>query len=101
MERFAHVTHAALARAWAIGTMRRMSDHRDDVPPSPQHREEEVVQHVLREVRTGRSLEEVLEDSYVVDRAEADTHLKVLDHPEVTETVGADIIARMRSMLDA
>jgi hypothetical protein len=77
-----------------------MSEHRDVVPPSPQHREEEVVRHVLREVRTGRSLDDVLQDPYVLERAEADTQLKVLDHPEVTAAVGGDIIARMRALLD-
>ncbi len=73
---------------------------RDDIPPSPQHREEEVVQHVLREVHRGRHIGEVLEDAYVLDRAEADTHLKVLDHPEVTAAVGADIAAQMRAMIE-
>ena len=73
----------------------------DVIPPSPQHRDEEVLEHVLREVRTGRPLDSILQDSYVEERQEADTHAKVLDHPEVAEAVGADIIAQMRAMIAA
>ena len=51
----------------------------DVIPPSPQHRDAEVLQHVLREVRTGRPLDEVMQDPYVEERQEADTHAKVLD----------------------
>ncbi len=72
----------------------------DIIPPSPQHRDEEVVQHVLREVGTGRPLHDVMEDSYVVERLDEGSHDRVLDHPEVTEAVGADIISEMRRLLD-
>lgn len=72
----------------------------DAIPPSPQHRDAEILQHVLREVRAGRALDEVMQDSYVVERQEAGSHERVLDHPEVAEVAGAEIIARMRAMLD-
>ncbi len=71
------------------------------IPPSPQHRAEEVVRHVLREVHAGRSLHDVMQDSYVTERAEADTHSRVFDHPEVTEAVGADIVAELRRLLES
>ena len=45
-----------------------MSD--DVIPPSPQHRDEEVLRHVLAQVRTGRSLDDVLQDPYVEERRE-------------------------------
>jgi hypothetical protein len=77
-----------------------MSDH-DVIPPSPQHRDEEILQHVLREVHAGRPLDEVMQDPYVVERQEAGSHEKVLDHPEVAEVVGDEIIAQMRAMLDS
>ena len=77
-----------------------MSDHDDVIPPSPQHREEEAVQHVLREVNAGRHLHDVLQDSYVTDRTEGGAHDHILDHPEVTRAVGDDIIAEMRRMID-
>jgi len=54
----------------------------DVIPPSPQHRDEEVLRHVLTEVRAGRALDEILQDPYVEERQEADTHTKVLDHPD-------------------
>lgn len=77
-----------------------MSDHDDVIPTSPQHREEEAAQHVLREVHAGRHLHDVLQDSYVTERTEADGQQRILDHPEVTAAIGADIIADMRRMLD-
>ena len=72
----------------------------DVIPPSPQHRQAEIVQHVLREVRAGRHLKDVLTDTYVTERAEADTHDRVLDHPEVALAVGEDIVAEMRRLLN-
>jgi hypothetical protein len=76
-----------------------MSDHDDVIPISPQHREEEAAQHVLREVHSGRHLQDVLQDAYVTERLEADGHHRILDHPEVTAAIGEDIIADMRRML--
>lgn len=77
-----------------------MSDH-DVIPPSPQHRDEEILQHVLREVHAGRSLDAVMQDPYVVERQEAGSHEKVLDHPEVAEALGDEVITQMRQMLAA
>ena len=77
-----------------------MSDHDDVIPTSPQHREEEAAQHVLREVHAGRHLQDVLQDSYVTERVEADGQQRILDHPEVTAAIGHDIIADMRRMMD-
>ena len=56
---------------------------------------------MLREVHAGRTLHEVMQDPYVVEREEAASHEKVLDHPEVAEVVGDEIIAQMRAMLDS
>lgn len=77
-----------------------MSDHDDVIPTSPQRREEEAAQHVLDEVHADRHLHDVLQDSYVTERTEADGQQRILDHPEVTAAIGADIIADMRRMLD-
>ena len=49
--------------------------------------DEEVLRHVLAQVRTGRSLDDVLQDPYVEERREPGTHDKVLDHPEVAEAM--------------
>jgi hypothetical protein len=76
-----------------------MSD--GSVPPSPQHRDDEVLRHVLREVRTGRPLDEVLADPYVAERREGGTHARVLDHPEVAEAVGAEIVAELQRLIAA
>lgn len=73
----------------------------DVIPPSPQHRDAEVLEHVLREVRAGRPLDQVLADPYVEERQEADTHAKVLDHPEVAEAVGDEILAELRALIAA
>jgi hypothetical protein len=53
--------------------------------------EEMVVEYVVREVRNGRKLREVLNDPYVRNRLDADRISKVLENPEVIGAVEGSI----------
>ena len=54
--------------------------------------EERVAQYVIREHDRGRSLNEVLEDKYVVNRLTTpEQRARLLDRPEVIRAVGSDI----------
>ena len=70
----------------------------DDYQQNAHHEDDEVLHHVLREVRTGRSLHDVLADDFVTTRDEPGTRDRVLDHPEVAQAVGDEIIAEMRRL---
>jgi len=78
-----------------------MSDHEDVIPPSPQHREQEAMQHVLREVHSGRHLSDVMEDSFVTDRVNPGARDAIFDHPELAEAIGADTLAQMRKLMES
>ena len=60
-----------------------------------------LIQYVVRQLRTGRSLQEVLEDPYVVNRTRALDRRALLEEPEVVEAASEDVLQRMRSMLEA
>ena len=53
--------------------------------------EEMVVEYVVREVRNGRKLREVLNDPYVRNRLDADRITKVLENPAVIDAVEGSI----------
>ena len=62
--------------------------------------EERVAQYVVREHDRGRSLNEILEDKYVVNRLESpEQRARLLDRPEILKAVGADMVesAKRRS----
>ena len=52
--------------------------------------EEHLVQYVIREHHRGRSLEEILEDRYVVNRTTPEQRKRILERPELIEAVGRD-----------
>ncbi|MSO58339.1 MAG: hypothetical protein EXQ77_04790 [Thermoleophilia bacterium] len=54
--------------------------------------EERVAQYVIREHDRGRSLAEILDDRYVVNRlTTAEQRARLLDRPEIIRAVGGDI----------
>jgi hypothetical protein len=53
--------------------------------------EEMVVEYVIREVRNGRRLAEVLQDPYVRNRLDDDRITKVMEHPAVIDAVEGSI----------
>ena len=64
--------------------------------------EERVAQYVVREHDRGRSLAEILEDKYVVNRLpSAEQRARLLDRPEIIQAVGADMVAAAKAAADA
>ena len=53
--------------------------------------EEMVVEYVIREVRNGRKLKEVLQDPYVRNRLDEDRISKVMENPAVIDAVEGSI----------
>lgn len=63
--------------------------------------EERVAQYVIREHDRGRSLSEILEDKYVVNRLQSPTQrARLLDRPEIMQAVGGDMVEAAKSSLD-
>ena len=61
--------------------------------------EELVAEYVVREHHSGRSLSDILDDSYVKNRCTADQVRRVLERPEVVHALGEDIAAFRNSEL--
>jgi hypothetical protein len=53
--------------------------------------EERIAAYVIREHDRGRSLDEILDDPYVVNRCSADEVARVLERPEVVKAIGDDM----------
>jgi hypothetical protein len=64
-------------------------------PRSP--KEELVAEHIIREHHRGRSLEDILKDTYVTNRLSPEQMQRVLDRPEVLHSIGEDIINEFRA----
>jgi hypothetical protein len=62
--------------------------------------EDALARYVIAETHAGRSLNEVLDDPYIKNRADRVGVLRLLDHPEVVKAVGGDAVARLRAQLD-
>ena len=52
--------------------------------------EEHVARYVIREHQRGRALEEILQDKYVQNRLTPEQQKRLLDRPEIIETIGRD-----------
>lgn len=62
--------------------------------------EQRVAQYVVREHDRGRSLSEILEDRYVVNRLKsAEQRARLLDRPEIIHAVGADMVEAAKASL--
>jgi hypothetical protein len=63
--------------------------------------EERVAQYVIREHDRGRSLSEILEDKYVINRLQSPTQrARLLDRPEIMQAVGGDMVEAAKSSLE-
>lgn len=60
-----------------------------------------LVEHVLREVKAGRGLADILEDPYIRNRADERQRRALLDDPRVTEAVSVGVLNNLRSRLDS
>jgi hypothetical protein len=62
--------------------------------------EERVAQYVIREHDRGRSLHDILEDKYVVNRLESpEQRARLLDRPEILHAVGVDMADAAKASL--
>jgi hypothetical protein len=62
--------------------------------------EERVAQYVVREHDRGRSLQEILEDKYVVNRLPSpEQRSRLLDRPEIIHAVGGDMVEAAKATL--
>jgi hypothetical protein len=62
--------------------------------------EERVAQYVIREHDRGRSLNDILEDKYVVNRLQSpEQRARLLDRPEILQAVGGDMAEAAKSSL--
>ena len=59
-------------------------------------REDHLVRYVIRECSRGRSLNDVLDDAYVRNRASEQERARLLDRPEVIAAVGTYTIEELR-----
>jgi hypothetical protein len=63
--------------------------------------EERLAAYVVREHDRGRSLEEILNDRYVLNRATPAQRARLLDRPEVIRAVGDSTIESARRSIDS
>ena len=56
-------------------------------------KEESLAAYVVREHRAGRSLDDILDDPYLKNRATDEQRLRLLERPEVIRAVGEDTAA--------
>lgn len=61
--------------------------------PRGTSKEEALAAYVVREHRQGRSLEDILDDPYLKNRATDEQRLRLLERPEVIRAVGEDTAA--------
>ena len=62
-------------------------------------KEDVVAGYVIREHHRGRSLTEILDDSYVKNRCTPEQVRRLLDRPDIVHAVGDDLAAARRSEL--
>lgn len=56
-------------------------------------KEESLAAYIVREHRSGRSLEDILDDPYLKNRATEEQRLRLLERPDVIRAVGEDTAA--------
>ena len=61
--------------------------------------EERLAAYVIREHERGRSLEDILDDPYVTNRAQPEAVARLLDRPEVIHALGESTVAAQQQKL--
>ena len=56
-------------------------------------KEELIAEYIVREHHRGRSLNDILDDPYITNRATPDQIRRVLERPELIHAIGDDIVA--------
>lgn len=60
-----------------------------------------LIEYVVRQLRGGRHLEQVLEDPYVTNRLSPLDRRALLEEPEVVEAAHDEVLQRIRAQLEA
>jgi hypothetical protein len=63
--------------------------------------EDRVAAYVIREHDRGRTLDDILDDPYVVNRLSEQDVARVLERPEVVKAIGDDIAEAARKAQDS
>ena len=58
--------------------------------------EDRLATYVIREHQRGRSLEEILNDRYVLNRTTPQQRERLLDNPQVVQALGEDTVGAAR-----
>jgi hypothetical protein len=67
----------------------RLSDFFRNLFASSKGSNERVAAYILREHERGRTLEDILDDPYVVNRCSEQEIARVLERPEIIEALGS------------
>ena len=59
--------------------------------------EDRVAAYLIREHERGRSLTDILEDSYVRNRCTPEEQARLLDRPELIRALGDDVVSAARA----
>lgn len=62
----------------------------EEAQRSSMSKEEALAAYVVREHKQGRSLEEILDDPYLKNRATEEQRIRLLERPEVIRAIGED-----------
>ena len=68
-------------------------EKRQQRAPAGISKESALAAYIVREHREGRSLEDILDDPYLKNRATDEQRLRLLERPEVIRAVGEDTAA--------
>jgi hypothetical protein len=71
----------------------RRGEETERPTPAAISKEDALAAYIVREHREGRSLEDILDDPYLKNRATDEQRLRLLDRPEVIRAVGEDTAA--------
>ena len=63
--------------------------------------EEHVARYVIREHERGRALEEILEDKYVQNRLTPEQQRRLLDRPEIIESISRDKVEAAKAAVES
>lgn len=59
----------------------------------PMSKEDSLAAYVIREHRSGRPLDDILDDPYLKNRATDEQRVRLLERPDVIRAVGEDLAA--------
>ena len=85
-----------------MGFLKRLFGGGDEEKQQPRSsgghsREDALAAYIIREHRTGRTIEDILGDAYLKNRASEEQCLRLLERPDVIHAVGESVAAEART----